>query len=248
VPTHSAHSAQEASSDHLNRHLSLYSLAAAAAGVSMLALAQPAQSEVVITKKTIPVPPNQGQFGVGIDLNHDGVMDFFFDFRFQSNFGDLLITANKGELIGYASFGSEFNGAYASALRQGAKIGPSARFSSVSIVTVERSYPNSTSSRKLRGKWDGNQKNRYLGVRFLINGENHYGWIRLTVDTRPMSATITGYAYETVANKPIVAGTVKTSAAEAQVQEMQYGPSLGMLAHGADGLPLWRRENPLDTI
>ena len=35
----------------LNRQISLYSLAATAAGVGVLALAQPAQSEVVITKK-----------------------------------------------------------------------------------------------------------------------------------------------------------------------------------------------------
>ncbi len=37
--------ATKSSFDHLNRHLAFYSLAAAVAGVSVLALAQPAESE-----------------------------------------------------------------------------------------------------------------------------------------------------------------------------------------------------------
>lgn len=92
----------------------------------------------------------------------------------------------------------------------------------------------------------------------MIGGELHYGWIRLTLTTNPdphgpfMSAKITGYAYETVPNKPILAGTASSAAgaakkptAEAQVPENihnQSGPSLGMLALGSEALPLWRRE------
>ena len=52
----------------------------------------------------------------------------------------------------------------------------------------------------------------YLGLQFLINGETHYGWAAVDVvfDTsqRPwtFSATLTGYAYETVAGQSIAAG------------------------------------------
>jgi hypothetical protein len=113
----------------------------------------------------------------------------------------------------------------------------------------------------LIGKWGGNLRDRYLGVRFLIDGKTHYGWIRLTV-TAPsaagqfMSAMITGYAYETVPNKPISAGTAGTASATAvkvvskptaqasvpkRVQN-QGGPALGMLALGAEALPIWRLE------
>ena len=53
LPTNSV---KKTSPNDLNRQVSLYSLAAAAAGVSMLALAQPAAAEVVITKRTIPIP------------------------------------------------------------------------------------------------------------------------------------------------------------------------------------------------
>ncbi len=60
-----------------------------------------------------------------------------------------------------------------------------------------------------------------------------------------MTATISGYAHETLANKPILAGTAASAMSEGQVPgEIQgrEGASLGMLALGADGLPLWRRE------
>ena len=75
----------------------------------------------------------------------------------------------------------------------------------------------------------------------------------MTTNTQPhgpfMSATITGYAYETVPNKAILAGMAK-STAEVQVPQdsrNQAGPSLGMLALGADGVPLWRREETLPS-
>jgi hypothetical protein len=31
------------------------------------------------------------------------------------------------------------------------------------------------------GPWGGNHPNRFLGVKFLIHGKTHYGWIRVTV-------------------------------------------------------------------
>ena len=60
--------------------LRLYSLAAAAASVSVLALAQPAEGEIIIKNKTIPIPANSAVF---LDLNGDGISDFEF---FQSNY------------------------------------------------------------------------------------------------------------------------------------------------------------------
>jgi hypothetical protein len=58
-----------------------------------------------------------------------------------------------------------------------------------------------------------------------------------------MSAEITEYAYETKPNQPIYAGETKTAdiRVPANIQD-QAGPSLGMLAVGADGLALWRRD------
>ncbi len=142
------------------------------------------------------------------------------------------------------------------ALSRGAEIGPSAAIFNnyTDLIEATESGP----PRYSRGYWGGNIKNRYLGIRFSLNGQTHYGWIRLTVTSNvklnkpTLDATITGYAYETVPNKPILAGTAETAAATANKPpaalqapmnlQGKTGPSLGMLAAGAEGTPLWRRE------
>jgi hypothetical protein len=60
------------------------------------------------------------------------------------------------------------------------------------------------------GRW-ANVRGRYLGLKFRIKGKIHYGWARLnvTVGNSRISATLTGYAYETIPNKPITAGSTK---------------------------------------
>ena len=250
---------RKATSNNLNRQVAQYSLAAAVAGVSMLALAAPAAGEVVVTKKTIHIPmsPWQSPETVNVSLANNGVNDIKFnlysDTAIDSRF--LLVGGARSQDGVIASYNFT---TYASVLGRGAKIGPSAFFFSYSTRPLIEGSRTSEGSKHLRGKWGGNSPNRYLGVRFQLNGQAHYGWIRLTVTTDPklkgalLSATITGYAYETTPNKPILAGTAGTAAAarekpSAEVQlpesiQNQSGPSLGMLAAGADALPIWRRE------
>lgn len=243
VSTQSTDSAEKTSSKNLKRHIAQYSLAAAAAGVSMLAVAQPVQSEVVVTRKTLSLSP----FGAAtnIDLNDDGITDFtFYNY---SSFGsqDLFVEDAGGGVVGPG---------YASALMRGAKIGPFAKFgpASSNLTGIERGFGVGYGNSHFSGNWKDAPKNRYLGVRFKIQGETHYGWIRLAVVAGRgqfgINATITGYAYETVPNKPILAGTAETSTAEVQenIQSLA-GPSLGLLAAGVDGVALWRREETLTS-
>ncbi|MGD8780722.1 MAG: T9SS type A sorting domain-containing protein [Ignavibacteria bacterium] len=53
-----------------------------------------------------------------------------------------------------------------------------------------------------RGLWR-NQNNKYLGVKFDISGETHYGWVLLSVDSDADEITVHSYAYETEADTPI---------------------------------------------
>ena len=95
-----------------------------------------------------------------------------------------------------------------------------------------------------RGQWANAGKgvrDRYLGLKFQINGETHFGWARLNVSVQShgpanVTATLTGYAYETVANKPIIAGKTKG----ADVITVQPA-TLGHLAAGASVIPARRR-------
>jgi len=76
------------------------------------------------------------------------------------------------------------------------------------------------------GPWHGAQ-NRYLGLKFLVKGQVHYGWARLSVSKIfPFTATLTGYAYETIPNKSIVAGKTHGN----------NDTTLGRLAQGASGV------------
>lgn len=233
-----------------DRQLKTYAAAAIAAGVSALALAQPqpVEAEVVVTDTRIEIY----KFGsVSIDLNNDGTTDFTlsnggggYDHSFYGSFAAIPLTG--GKVIAGRS-GSQ--GAYASVLANGAVVGPSAQFSSAAgqgQVLIERSvgFVSASTVNTVFGKW-GNASNQYLGVKFLINGKTHYGWIQMSTNTvGSISATITAYAYETDANTAITIGstadgTEKASAPAATTSNR--GPALGMLALGADGLGMWRR-------
>jgi len=50
-----------------------------------------------------------------------------------------------------------------------------------------------------------NKVDKYLGFRFIINGQTHYGWARLEVETTT-KWVIKDYAYNATPNKPIHAG------------------------------------------
>ena len=233
---------REIGSEAHDHRLKLYSIAASAAGVSTLALTPPADASVVVTHTNISI--FVGSPG-SIDLNKDGIDDFRFsatDGGYVPSFvGSLLVAPLTGGKVVGGNRGP--GGAYASAMASGANIGATAHFSSSvgrGQLAVERSFYNQSSpaTHKYYGQWHS-VTNRYLGVRFLIKGAIHYGWVRLT-NVTGSSATITEYAYETVANKSIAAGAT-TSSDDATAVMRPTGPSLGMLALGTEALPAWRQ-------
>jgi hypothetical protein len=94
------------------------------------------------------------------------------------------------------------------------------------------------------GDW-ANVKDRYLGMRFLVgSGKYHFGWARLSVSCsrNGISPTLTGYAYETIPNKPIIAGKTKGP----DVITVQPA-TLGHLAAGASAISAWRKESAVGT-
>ncbi|MGA7221039.1 MAG: hypothetical protein WBX38_22180 [Candidatus Sulfotelmatobacter sp.] len=257
--------------DGNGRRVSLCSVAAMAAGVGVLALVQPAEAEVVASKAHLPInatfsalPPTW------LDLNHDGMPDVRFSMysRGYSSFFEANLKAMPqpgGGLAGTSHHTYRELG-YGSALKRGAGIGPSAHFVNRGGpegrgILIERSAGKlgrggTIYSQHYYGKWVGNS-GRYLGVKFLIDGAAHYGWVRIEITTKAgqaISGTITAYAYETIPNKPIAAGAISGSSDGAQVQGQDLqeesiqkenahgGAWLGMLALGANGVALWRRE------
>jgi hypothetical protein len=91
-------------------------------------------------------------------------------------------------------------------------------------------------------------------LQFLIEGKVHFGWARLNVSCRgtDVFAILTGYAYETIPGKAIIAGATKgpdDSEPTASLNPPIPVPTtLGALAMGAPGLSIWRRKESADAL
>jgi hypothetical protein len=233
----------------LERQLNSYALAASAAGVAMLALTQPAQAKIVYTRAH-EVFGRYGLHSYTLDLNHDGIGDFVLNW--QGNATDLrqyLWASGNGkrnEVLGQGA-GSTFRATYASALKAGTSIGTKDKFHEHGIMV--RMVGGTQSDYEVSGGNWANVNNRYLGLKFWIKGKVHYAWARLSVKCQltGITALLTGYAYETIANKPIIAGQIHGAddygqLAPASLKMPAEKPAtLGWLALGAPGLSIWKR-------
>jgi hypothetical protein len=245
-------------SESFHKQLNSYALAAGAAGVSMLALGQPADAKIIYTA-THKVIGLSGRFN--LDFDHSGRTDVtLFESRHGTSEGGrithLFASAAAGNVIkGYRYFTSTGPGLnFASAMRKGQRIDATqTRFGYGGRNTMAAAI-TSPGGGGTFGAW-GNivlQPYRYLGVQFKIDGKIHYGWARLIVKCSgiDVTATLTGYAYETVANKGIVAGQKAgqdddAGQASASPAVPAHEPaSLGRLAQGFLGLAAWRRRDP----
>lgn len=164
----------------------------------------------------------------------------------SSFFDDLWIIPTKpvNEIWGHLTFRQS---PAAAALPAGVRIGPKGKFSPGHRLMATWGIGSTQSY--YGGPWKGAQ-HRYLGLKFLIKGKVHFGWARLDVHWHPpFSATLTGYAYETIPGKSIITG--KTKGPDDQSRVQQPSPTaltaptkpatLGLLALGAGGLSVWRR-------
>jgi len=231
-------------SQSLQHRLNSYALAASAAGVGMLALAQPAQAKIVYTKSR-EVLGLYGLHGYTLDLNHDGIGDFTIDW-WRSTGARREGLQEVGD-NGNRALGGKF-GPYA--LKAGASIGPKGEFRSGTVMLSIGGGTYTSSYGSIRAGYWANVQNAYLGLKFLIKAKIHYGWARLTVKVLPSGviALLTGYAYETIPNKAIIAG--KTHGADDAEQPApasltipaEKPATLGLLALGAPGLSIWKRE------
>jgi len=207
-------------SDSLNRQLNTYALVASTAGVSVLALARASEAKVVYTE-THQV--TSSRVPLYIDLNHDGINDFVLRTTYyvgSSNFVGLNASGYRNFNNAVAGRRVSHSGYFfsaASALRAGTRIGPERKFPVNFPMMAEERFNGVGSQYSDRGPWAGKGKgvrNRYLGLKFVIQGKIHYGWARLSVtlghhrQLDDVSGTLTGYAYETVPNKTIIAGQI----------------------------------------
>jgi hypothetical protein len=208
-------------SDSFNRRLNTYAQVASAAGVSVLALAAASEAKVVYTETN---QVTNSSFPLYIDLNHDGIKDFLLRTSFYVGSSGLVVGLNAAGyrnadnlVAGRRLSRSGYFFSAASALPAGARIGPKGNFSVPLPFLAEELFDGVGSQNSDLGPWAGKGKgvtDRYLGLKFVVDGEVHYGWARLSVTLGhhrqfdDVSGTLTGYAYETIPDKPIIAGQI----------------------------------------
>ncbi len=241
----------------LDKTLVAYANAATAAGVGIIALACPASAKIVYTHVDKQLPVNKTFF---LDLNHDGIADFGFNNTAGTTsvgaWGFLTIfPAKSANRIWGAGTGDGGFFRYASALAAGAQVGPNAQLTPGNKLMAHSSFSGgprrAPSSSGCKGPWK-NVTNRYLGMKFMIDGKAHYGWARLSVSCSDavVTATLTGYAYETIPNKPIITGKthgpdeIGVEESNASLRAPAPNPAtLGVLALGSFGQVVWRRRD-----
>ncbi len=188
-------------SDSVHRQLNAYTLAASAAGVGIvLASAPTAEAKIIYHRTHRVIAPGTIYH---LDLNRDGVADFKISNSPQTSSSHVLgLMGAPGNGV-VAGMSGEYY--FALALKKGARIPSGHTF----LRGDEMVFQN---RRADYGPWV-NVEGRYLGLKFQIHGTTHYGWARLDVRVSQgpptITPTLTGYAYETVANKPIIAGKTK---------------------------------------
>jgi hypothetical protein len=222
--------------ESLHGRLNSYTLAASAAGVSVLALSCPSEAKIVYTPTHKVLHASNPPKTLPLDLNNDGIVDFtFFDLWFvDQDFGPTgwLYPFRARTPNGLEAHTTNFGTIIVSALDKGAKVGGNAQFVSATFPAVVMCHATDSGR---QGLWC-QTRDHYLGLRFVIRGKTHYGWARLSTaldKDAHITATLTGYAYETIPNKPIIAGRTHG----------KDDATLGRLAQGASGVAAWRQKD-----
>jgi hypothetical protein len=238
-------------SESCHERLNAYAIAGAA-GLGMLTLVPPAGAKIVYTPANEPL---MNQYGVLLDLNHDGISDFSFygistSNRGISTFVFALTVSPVQRRNAIWGVESHEHASCAAALPAGVRVGPKRPFQPNREVMFDVS--GGPLGGTAFGRWGGKPGMAYLGLKFSIEGKEHFGWARVKI-TNTYTATLTGYAYETIPNKPILTGKTKGTDAIGSVSEPIPAPlsaparapaTLGMLALGQPAFSAWRRREP----
>ena len=255
-------------SQSLHQQLNMCAIVAVMAILSALALTTRSEAKIVYTPANVQVDK------YSLDLNHDGITDFNLElqesFQRVENCDSYDVSYSLSNLVAQQGNGVVPDGdAFVAALSRGSEIGPNQKFAnpqSMAYVFQKWFFYMGRPCYLDKGE-NGPWLNvsDYLGLAFQIKGKTHYAWAQLSVqssdgyDDVHMEATLTGYAYETVAGKSIKAGQTK-GADGADEEDFGSGASLDNLISGterlamfgtsameAPGLSIWRREESLDA-
>jgi len=237
-------------SETLGQKLNAYAVAAAAAGVGALACALPAEGEPVCKNVSVQLPHTNS---FPVYLTQPAVAPFNVAQQTNSTFRSFTTTGvgtlqwwNRGFFVpNTAGAKVLLSNGFPANLASGAEIGPGGDFgkgNSYGLLFTygkgEYSYRGGGTKLKHRGNLNLTQAD-YVGFQFKDPAGVHYGWARLSVtfeSGRGKSVHtvlhVTEYAYESMPNTAIAAGSCTESVSEAANNARS---SLALLALGSVG-------------
>jgi hypothetical protein len=204
---------REERSTSLERRLLAYGVAAAAgAAASACAAGRASADPMHVDPADVTLDASLGGADHDLDLNGDGVVDFRLTTLNLMGGGELVLTC-QGENQVVETDERVGNPA---PLEPGDAIGPGSPFVGPAAYSMASWY--SSTYPFAYGAWPG-VEDGYLGVKFHISGNVHYGWIRLSAAARDPRATLKDWAWESTPGESIDAG----EGAEGGFQEGSWG-------------------------
>ena len=184
-----------------------YMLAAGSVAVGLLASFQTSEAKVVFTQANVVISAGQSY---NLHLTNNGTTDYTISASSRDANGCPGVDLDASVNTAAGNFVEYLNGGYPDALPPGARIDSSQQFYGGNQQTLAAYYwsPVFGCHVVAYGNWVGNIGTRYLGLKFQFQGKTHFGWARMKVTSNFVGIRIalTGYAFETIANKAIIAG------------------------------------------
>jgi hypothetical protein len=245
---------RNAQPDSLEKRWRAYAAGAGAVAAGLMVLSPSSMAEVVVTQPHAYLATGGSSYVIGIS----GTTEFTLANNvFPSSYGGsetLGVTAVSGAgVVGHWDRSQRVN--VVAPLRFGAAIGPANQFEAgKQLLAIAWDFRDFT----FVGGPFANTADRFLGLKFELNGQVHYGWagfsfVEAHVFETSVTALLTAWAYETEPNMPIYAGQSSDSPRESRLLPSSGSPketatvqpaTLGVLALGSLGLDVWRkREN-----
>jgi hypothetical protein len=200
---------------HLEKHLKTYAMTTAAAGVGLLSPVLPADAQVVYTPAHIKITEGD----LFLDFNCGPRVNFWLADNLEySSRRELALNGGIN-----ASVIEDRHGP--AALPQGSVVGSSRTFTNVhqNERVMAEAYNFVYYGTGVSGNW-ANVKQAYLGLKFDIKGQVHYGWAEFSVNASVrnrhqllVDATLLGYAYEATPNQSIKTGQKSGAAGDAAI-------------------------------